>query len=146
MALLSLDVGMRSTGFTVWEGGAILHYGCIHTEKAKGKQVRASNDHAHRAATLARGLAEVCEKWAINGVIGELPSGGAQSANAMKLMALATGAVAAFAELRDLPAEWTDPNSVKLALCGKRSATKDEMMQAALEKFKFRAEIGRAHV
>lgn len=133
--LLSLDVGMRGCGWVVFDASDPLACGTIVTEKDKRKTVRQSDDNAHRAAVLATGIRTICRNYQVAGIIGELPSGGALSAKAMKHMALATGVVAATAAVLDIPVEWTDPNSVKLALCGYRSASKDEMMNAAKAKF-----------
>lgn len=135
--LLALDVGFRATGWVVFNKGKIVETGCILTEKAKAKTVRMSNDNADRAARIALELQSICSEYKVKGIIGELPSGGAQSAKAMQQMALATGVVAATASILNLPVEWTDPNSVKLAVCGIRSASKDEIMEAIRKKFDY---------
>jgi Holliday junction resolvasome RuvABC endonuclease subunit len=134
-ALLSLDVGLSGCGWVVFEDGQPVACGTIVTEKDKRKTVRQSNDNAHRAAVLALGIKRVASGYAVMGIIGELPSGGAQSAKAMQHMALATGAVSATAACLGLPVEWTDPNSVKLAVCGFRSASKYGIMAAIRLKY-----------
>lgn len=133
--LLSLDVGFGHCGWVVFDEGAPIACGTIVTEKDKRKTVRQSDDNAYRAAVLALQLRDLVRCYSVTGIIGELPHGGALSAVAIKHMALATGIVAATAAVLDVPVEWTDPNSVKLAMCGMRSATKDEMMDAARKRY-----------
>lgn len=135
MSILSLDVGISSCGWAVFEDGRPVASGCIKTEKSKKKTVRTADDSADRAATVAMSLRAIVDAFSVVATLGELPSGGAQSAQAMKLMSLATGTVAATMAILDLPVEWTTPNEVKLAMCGKRNASKDEMMAAALKRF-----------
>jgi Holliday junction resolvasome RuvABC endonuclease subunit len=133
--LLSLDIGFRATGWTVFKGGQPQACGVIFTNPAKGKGVRTSDDNAARAAQIALGLTNVVKAHGVLGVVGEMPSGGAQSAKAMSQMALATGTVAATFAVLGLPVEWAQPQDVKLAVCGTRSATKDEIMETIRERF-----------
>jgi len=127
--ILSLDVGFRNTGWVVFDlDGKIVDCGVLMTEKNK-KHIRVADDYATRAAKLAIGLKNIVLKYEIKLVVGELPVGGAQSARAMIQMGMANAVVAAVCAILDIPADWATPNEVKLAVCGKRSATKDEMME-----------------
>jgi len=137
MSLLSLDVGFRATGWTVFESGKIRACGVILTDPATKKTTRNSDDNAFRAARIALELKGICETYAVQGVVGEMPSGGAQSARAMAHMALATGCVAATFSILGLPVEWTTPNEVKIAVCGVRAASKDDIMTAIKKRFDF---------
>lgn len=134
--LLSLDVGFGNTGWAVFDEGKIIACGTIITQKSKKKTVRTADDYAARAARLARELSEIIDAYDVRGIVGELPSGGAQNAKAMAQMNMATAIVSAVATLHSLPAEWTTPNEVKLAVAGYRSATKKEIKATIRKKFK----------
>lgn len=126
--LLSLDVGFRNMGWVVFHGGKIFACGVIETEKARNKQTRVADDNAWRSAELAKGLQEIIQTYNVRGVIGELPSGGAQNAIAMSQMSMATAVASAVCALLDIPCEWVSPGDLKKALVGKRSASKEEIM------------------
>jgi Holliday junction resolvasome RuvABC endonuclease subunit len=133
--VLSLDVGFKSTGWTVWKQGEPYDCGVIITEKSQKKSTRTADDHSARAAKMAGDILSICTKYDVQAVVGELPSGGAQSYKAGVMMGMATAVVSSVFEILEIPCEWTTPNEVKIAMTGYRSATKDEMMEAALEKF-----------
>jgi len=84
---------------------------------------------------MARELRDIITNYKVKAIVGELPSGGAQPAKAMSQMAMATAIVASVAALLDLPTEWTTPAETKLAACGYRSASKEDVMLAIREKF-----------
>jgi hypothetical protein len=81
-----------------------------------------------RGAQIACSLAHLVKAWGVGAIVGEMPSGGAKSAMAMRCMAAATTAVAATAAVLGVPAEWCTPTDVKLATTGLKSGTKDEVM------------------
>jgi Holliday junction resolvasome RuvABC endonuclease subunit len=130
--ILTLDVGFRATGWAVCGPDGPVACGVIRTEpSAKKLKVRTADDYSIRAAKMARELHNIIRAYNVARVIGELPSGGAQNARAMAMMNMATAVVAAVVELNELPSEWATPGDVKLALCGKKSASKDDMMNKA---------------
>jgi Holliday junction resolvasome RuvABC endonuclease subunit len=133
--LLTLDVGFKSMGWALIEGGSIKKCGVIETEKSKKKTVRVADDRAWRSANLARELSSLILCNGAKGVIGELPSGGALNAKAMAYMAMATAITAAVCEILKIPVEWVTPGDSKKALTGKRSASKEEMMATIRDKF-----------
>ena len=134
-SILALDVGFTSMGVVVLRGGRIIHMEVIKTQKSKSKQARVADDSAARCAVLAGRLVEIIGEFKVGAVVGELPSAGAQSAAALRSMGLATGVGAAVAEIFRLPVEWCTPMEGKLALTGKRNASKEQMMEAARRKF-----------
>ena len=136
--LLSLDVGFANMGWVLFEGGEIVDCGVIRTEKTQKRGTRVADDHAYRSIVLATNLDRIISKNAVEGMIGELPSGGAQSARAMAFMNSATTLVAVVGTLKKLPMEWTTPGEVKKALGGHRNASKETMMDSASERFGFR--------
>ena len=68
-------------------------------------------------------------------LLAELPPGGAKSASALRAMSLATGALAGVVGCLGLPYELVQPGDVKKAACGKRSASKEEVMEWAWTKY-----------
>lgn len=138
--ILALDVGFRSLGYAVFDtNGDPVACGVIRTEKSSKKlKVRTADDNALRAGKIARELKEVIDTHQVRGIVGELPSGGAQSARAMSQMSMATAIVATICELCDLPSEWATPADVKVALTGSKTASKDECMDAARRCFQWK--------
>jgi len=128
--LLALDVAFANMGWSVLEGGKIAAFGTIRTEKDKRKTTRVSDDRAARAAYLACELDIVIKTSNVKGIIAELPSG-SQNAVAASLMAYASGVVVGVAAANNLPCEWISEGDSKKAAIGKRSATKEEMMEWA---------------
>lgn len=143
--LLVLDIGFANMGWLVFHKKEIIDCGVVTTEKTQKKGTRVADDHAFRSIVLAKGLYDIIESNGIEGIIGELPSGGAQSAKAMGFMMSAISVVAAVGTLWNLPMEWATPTEVKKALVGHRSASKEQMMAKAGEKFGFRFEGGHWH-
>jgi len=70
----------------------------------------------------------------IAAIIGESPMG-SQSAAASKSAGLAIGLVATSACLLDLPIEFCTPDSVKKAVTGRKDASKDDIMDRAIELY-----------
>lgn len=135
--LLVLDVGFANMGWLVFHEKKIVDCGVIQTEKTQKKSTRVADDHAYRSIILAQKLNGIIQKYDVQGIIGELPSGGAQSAKAMAFMSSAISVVSAVGTLCDLPMEWATPMEVKKALVGNRSASKEQMMDKATEMFGF---------
>ena len=125
-------------GWVVFSDGGVFSCGVLRTEKTQRKGARVADDHAHRSIVLTSGLNKIIEDYEIKGIIGELPSGGAQSAKAMGFMMSAISVAAAVGALWNIPMEWTTPNEVKKALAGVRNASKETMMEKAAKAFDFR--------
>jgi Holliday junction resolvasome RuvABC endonuclease subunit len=137
MHILALDVGFANTGLAVIDADdKILDCGTIITEKSKKKNVRTADDYFTRATILAKALENIIGKYQVNIVVGELPTGGAQSAIAMVQMGMALAITASVLSLKNIPSEWATPNDVKLKVCGYRSATKKEIMSAIKNRWK----------
>lgn len=135
MSLLALDVGFAKMGWCIFIGGEPIEWGIIKTAKTKKKMVRVADDNASRAAYVAKELAEILDTFEVEGVVAEIPHGGAQSAKAMAFMASATALVSAVLSILDVPVEYVTPSEVKKAICGKLSASKDEMMEGVRNRY-----------
>lgn len=133
--LLSLDVGFNKTGWSVFDKGQPVACGLSQQPKATKKSVRTADDNVCRAGILVTNLKWIIERFDCKAVIGELPSGGAQSATAMRDMAAATCAVAGLVTCMDIPCEWCTPTEVKVAATGLKSGTKEEIMLAVAKHY-----------
>lgn len=134
MTLLALDVGFAKTGWVVIKNKNPIAFGIIKTEKTKNKLTRTSDDIAYRASVIAKGLRDVILKYDVKGAVGELPSGGSKSAIAMRAMGMATAIASSVCVIMGIPVEWTTARDGKLAVCGKKNASKEEVM-SAVRKF-----------
>ncbi len=138
--LISLDMGFKNTGWSVFDNGIIIDVGIIVTAKSTKKGIRVSDDYFNRASVLTAGLQELL-RFAPEGIIAELPSGGSQNARASSQMGIATGVIASFCTITHLPFEGATPQEVKLASTGMKKATKEEVMDAIVKKFNWTKEI-----
>lgn len=136
--IMALDVGFRNMGVVIFDPATDQPIACrtIRTEpSAKKLQVRKADDNSRRAAEMARELADMIDRFNVKGAIGELPSGGSKSHSAATQMAAATAVAASVLELKAIPTEWSTPNEGKVALCGSKTASKEEMMAKARELY-----------
>lgn len=131
--LLSLDLGFVNTGYVVVSERGLETYGTITTSKTTNKQGRVSDDNVNRCSHIATEINKLVTHYGIRGIMGELPSGGTQSSSAAKAMSLVTGCVGACVAILDLPCEWCTPLQTKMALCGSKTASKQNMMEKAVE-------------
>jgi len=125
--ILALDIAFASMGWAVIEKGVVVECGTIKTAKTKNKQTRVADDRAWRCAQIAQELKRVIDEHNVGGVVGELPSG-SQNASACSMLGMAMGVVVGVIETTGLPAEWISPTDSKKAATGRRSASKEEMM------------------
>lgn len=129
--LLSLDLGFVNTGYIIMGPDGLEAYGVISTQKTTNKQGRVADDNIDRCCVIARKINELVAHYGIVGVLGELPSGGAQSSSAAKAMSLVTGCIGACVAVLNLPCEWCTPTQTKVALSGNKTASKQDMMEKA---------------
>lgn len=141
--LLALDVGFSNTGYTVWCKSAPVDAGLLTTAKSTKKSTRVADDYSDRASKLAADLRTLCQVRNVAGIIGELPSGGSRNARAAVQMGMANAVVSATAALIGLPVEWCTPTDVKKAMTGTRSASKNDIMQRAIDLYGGDCEVKR---
>jgi Holliday junction resolvasome RuvABC endonuclease subunit len=136
---MAVDIGFRNTGLVFWEYDGKwnpIYSEVIKTEsESKKRNVYAANDTVRCIQESVRRLLVLTEEYSPGLLLCELPHQGGKSANAIKAMAMATAMVACTTEFIRLPAEWFTPTQIKLALTGKKVATKDECMIAAGKKY-----------
>lgn len=139
--LISLDMGFKNTGWSVFDKGKVIAVGVIVTEKSTKKNIRVSDDYFNRASRLADELITLFIQHEPDGMIAELPSGGSQNARASHQMGIATGVLASLCANWTMPFEGATPQEVKLAATGMKKATKEEVMDAICKKFGWEKEI-----
>lgn len=115
----------------------------IETTKTKNKVVRRNSDDLRRARDLVDGFKEFVEGAAV--IFAEIPTG-AQSARAALSFGIAIGILAWRPDIIEI-----QPTETKKAAVGTGTASKDEMIDWAMEKYpdvpwftrKFRGEVQR---
>lgn len=126
---MAIDVGFVSSGVAIFENGNLIHVDCIETKPIKNKQaVYAAHQDVLRIQAMTRGIVYLIGKWDVRGLLVEIPHGGAQSGRAMRAMGLASGMIGSIVECVKLPVEWYLPNQTRIAACGNRKASKDEVV------------------
>lgn len=98
------------------------------SENEAGKVVRKNSDDLRRAKTLFDGMVEACRGATL--AIAEVPVG-SQSARAMASYGICVGVLSAC----PIPLIEVTPFEVKLAATGHKYAAKEEMIEAAMNKF-----------
>jgi Holliday junction resolvasome RuvABC endonuclease subunit len=91
-------------------------------------------DRVRRIKLVTKKLEELINKYDIQHVITELPSG-TQSASAASLIGSAIGLFVASVTLMDIKTDYVTPHQVKMATVGLKDATKFEMMSKVKELY-----------
>jgi len=130
--ILCLDIAFEHIGYSMFHDKHPVALGMIHVPKSGKKNVRVSDERADRCAAMVGHLINLIFKHKAQGVIGELPSG-SQNARAANLLGWAGGLVVTTCRILELPAEWVSQNDVKIAVAGKKNATKPEIMDKVAE-------------
>lgn len=133
---MCLDVAFRNVGVAIVHQKTIQHVGVITTEKTKFKMARKSDDNADCCAIIASALVKLMHQFNIQGIVAELPHGSQNAASAIQ-MGMATGVVAAVAATLQIPIAYVTEFEGKKATLNKRAATKEEMINYALNNWKY---------
>lgn len=138
--VLFMDVAFANVGWVILkpEGGdyKFVACGCIKTSKsAKARKLRVATDDMRRCKEIADKIIELIDTENIAAVASEDPSGGAKSARAARCLGMATAIIGTLEAVIDKPFLHVTPTEVKIALCEKKSASKEDMMKAAKMKF-----------
>jgi Holliday junction resolvasome RuvABC endonuclease subunit len=133
---LALDPGFASCGFAVLMDDTIATMGIVRTQKDSRKQTLATEDNFARARFIAREIRTLIDRFAINVLAFESYSAPRNASTAGKV-ALCYGVLADIAAERDLAVVMVTPQRIKKAVCGSKSASKEEIIE------KLEAEYGR---
>lgn len=135
--VLGLDPGFANIGYSVVElaswGLKVHDAGVFQTEKSdKKRKVLASDDNFRRGREISKFLNDLVGKWQVSAVCTEGMSFPRNASAAVK-MAIAWGVIVAMAEQRQLAVVQASPQEIKLAMCGAKNASKEDV-EAAVEK------------
>jgi len=131
---LSLDLGIRNTGWSLFRDEMLLDFGVWKTKPVKAIAGQISEQAAFDAFVIACGMKMAFYDYPeINRVIAELP-GGSKSAKAAALMKMATGLAIGMCTAHDIMIDWISPRSVKQYAMGDPQATKKKIMAWARKK------------
>lgn len=122
---MAVDVGFVSSGVAVMEwrtpDWVLTELYCLKTKPSpRRRRLRVADDDASRVQDMAGEISRIVQRASIFRMAVELPSGGAQSARAMRSMGLATGMIATIAALLSLKVEWYSPGETRKAATGSR--------------------------
>jgi len=136
LIILGLDPGFSSLGYamTTWEDDRLrpLKIGVIHTKKANKKtHVLACEDNFERSRELAVALRRLISGQRIIAVCAEAMSFPRQASVAAKV-AMCWGVLADITVTESLALVQPTPQRVKKALCGKITASKEEVQDAVV--------------
>lgn len=131
---LFLDPAFTHTGWIIIDvkDSSFVSCGCVSTKKqSKKKRIRVSDDDIRRCKKIAGKLIEVIDSYEPKAIALEAPSGGSLSSRSARCLGMATGIVATLESYTEIPFLYVTPNDVKVALCGKKNASKKDMMSKA---------------
>ncbi len=141
--LIGIDAGFVNTGLVAFNSDLEIIDFCYIETKPLGKKsnVYVSTQDIFRIQQIVKEMKEFYESVVSVGedqvlVSCELSTGGSQGARANRCMGIATGAIVAFLELYGVVVVWPTPGDVKKILTGKRNASKLEVQEAVLRKYK----------
>lgn len=136
--IVGIDLSFRNTGLVVARpvhtalGYEIIDLCNVRTHKAdKKKALFVAQDDVTECQKLYEGVSQAIASWNPTAAVVELPTAGAKGARANRCMGMATGMVAALAASTGLPFIWVQPDDSKIEMCGKRTASKEEMIRQA---------------
>jgi crossover junction endodeoxyribonuclease RuvC len=139
MIVLGIDPGFASLGMAAVDVTAdserIVELAVVRTEKSHRKlEVRASDDNVRRAVQLTKGLCRFVDKHNPVAIAVEAQSWPRNAGSSAKV-GIAWGVVAATASWYGLAVVQTSPQALKKAVCGPKTATKEDVIAAIEERF-----------
>lgn len=139
LVILGLDPGLASCGWALLapgEGeGRVLGMGVVRTSKSHLKrQVLSSADDFRRSRELASQLAAVRGAHRVVAFAIEAMSLPRSSTVASKI-GRAYGVIAGLATAWDVPVVEASPQDVKFAVCGRKTASKSDIIEALAERY-----------
>lgn len=129
-AILTNDPSMTAWGWAVIYKDQVIDSGCIKTQPDhKKKRIRKSDDTLRRITEINGELARIIKQYDIKYIVSEAPHG-SQNASAAVMVGMVAGILQTLADVLNIPIEWYSEMDSKKALLGKKSASKNETIQA----------------
>lgn len=130
--ILAVDQSLTNTGFVVINKGSHVLSGVISTKPEKKKRnIGEMDDKSRRTKHIINELLHVINSYSIKIIVCEEYSGFSQSKTAADALATSRTIIVAIASIMDIPMISIPIGDVKIALTGKKTATKTEMINAA---------------
>lgn len=128
--IMAHDPSIRAWGWAViGTTGKVLKAGCIKTEcDAKKRRIRKGDDNVRRINEINIRLLQIIKRYKVGVLISEQPHG-SQSASAAMSLGMVIGMLQTVSDCMELPLEWYSEGDSKLALLGRRSASKGETIE-----------------
>lgn len=128
-SILCLDPSLTATGIVAIRNGIILEALCVKTEPVSKKmKIRKSDDRVRRIQLINQEILTFIKTHSVKYIVSELPHG-SQNAAAATSLGLVVGTIQGIADSLDIPVEWFSEQDSKVALLGKKSATKEETIR-----------------
>lgn len=129
--VLTNDPSMTAWGWAVMDlSGNVIKTGCIRTSpETKARRIRAGDDKVRRVNEINVQLLQIIRNNDVCMILSELPHG-SQSASAAVMIGIVTGIVQTVSDVLNIPVEWYSEADAKNRLLGKRSAAKQDIIQA----------------
>jgi len=136
--VLGVDPGLAKFGFVLvdvfQDHEEVVEVGLVSTEKSgKKRRVLASDDNVRRGREIAKVLLDT-RFQAVRVVCAEAMSF-VRNASAAAKTAISWGVLIAFTTRHGLPLVQASPQEIKQAVCGSKSASKEEVQAKLLEKY-----------
>lgn len=139
MIVIGVDPSLCNVGLAVMElrpvGERVLQTRVFRTEPSpKKRKLLVAEDNARRVSELVGGLDDAITQHRPVALVIESPAG-SQHAKSASALGMAFALVVAVAKVRRLPLVQVTVNDVKLATCGRRDASKEEVIRAMEERY-----------
>ncbi len=134
--ILTNDPSITAWGWAVLDwSGKILKVGCIKTEGSQKKQrIRKGDDTTRRINEINRVLLRMIKHYNVTYILSELTHG-SQNAGAAKAIGMVTAIIQTLSDALGIGVEWYSENDAKKCLFGKKSITKQEMINKITELY-----------
>ena len=140
MIILTNDPSITGWGYAVISQSqnnqeVIKTAGCIRTApEHQKKRIRKSDDLSRRISEINTNLITTITTFKVDYIVTEMPHG-SQSASAMKMLGVVSGMLQTMSDCLDIPIEYYSEQDAKKFLLGKKSATKEDTIQAIDELY-----------
>lgn len=129
--ILTNDPSLTGWGWAVLDyAGQVLDCGCIKTEsESKARRIRKGDDRVRRISEINHALIDIIRSYNVKIILSELPHG-SQTASAAVMIGITAGIAQTIADCFAMSIEWYSEGDAKKHLLNKRSATKQEIINA----------------
>lgn len=130
MRIFTNDPSFTAWGWAVVEGNKIIACGCIKTESEhKKRRIRKGDDTTRRITEINLQLLKIMKTHKVDFLLAELPHG-SQNASAAQMIGAVVGILCSMSVCLDIGIEWFSEMDAKKNLFNKKSATKQETIDA----------------